>query len=319
MFILYCRRSMNEDYMMAREINRVCGELNDIVMERSRFIEELDSLVGWLVPEKMAELLKEIQRKDDQRVSQLQILVRETELRAREKELFIRKLKGLIASVHGWPVASSPTRVKNVNYALVVPSVTSALMLYLFFKMGYYSEFPGIVKQYLLVDVYIKGFCVRLLCKHLKADWVLLQECALSISGSSKRYLATWRGGFKLNFSQNVYCTRAHGNDHWSFHLIDFAFFELSGKVVPHGEFKDVSAVARQFTYESRDYVSCPEPKQWIEVLYIVDIHIGLDSVDAAKSYFSHIWYAFRDPLTVNFCFQYTVALSGLQASNSGF
>nr|GEZ35900.1 hypothetical protein [Tanacetum cinerariifolium] len=87
---------MSKDYRMVREINRVCGELNGVIEERSCLLEELDILVGWLAPEKMVEFLKEIQRNDEERVLQLQILGSETQLRACEKDLFIWKLKGLI-------------------------------------------------------------------------------------------------------------------------------------------------------------------------------------------------------------------------------
>ncbi|GJS04274.1 hypothetical protein Tco_0642390 [Tanacetum coccineum] len=54
-----------------------------------RFLQELDALPGRLVPEKMAEFLRETQSKDTERMLQLQILGKETELRAREKDLFI--------------------------------------------------------------------------------------------------------------------------------------------------------------------------------------------------------------------------------------
>ncbi|GJW51216.1 hypothetical protein Tco_0092567, partial [Tanacetum coccineum] len=43
-------------------------------------------------PRKMAEFLNEVQLKDDQRLTQLENLERETELRAFEKELFVQKL-----------------------------------------------------------------------------------------------------------------------------------------------------------------------------------------------------------------------------------
>ncbi|GJZ35148.1 hypothetical protein Tco_0580965 [Tanacetum coccineum] len=91
-----CRRSIIDDYRMARETNRLCREVVTMVEERSLFLEELDSLPGRRVPEKMAEFLLETQRKDTERLLQLQILGRETELRAREKEHFIQKLKGLM-------------------------------------------------------------------------------------------------------------------------------------------------------------------------------------------------------------------------------
>nr|GFB69057.1 hypothetical protein [Tanacetum cinerariifolium] len=66
MFILYCRRSMGEDYRIAREINKVALKLGNVVTEKDRFLEELDSLG------------------------------REIELNARKKELFIEKLKGVV-------------------------------------------------------------------------------------------------------------------------------------------------------------------------------------------------------------------------------
>ncbi|GKD55069.1 hypothetical protein Tco_1288456 [Tanacetum coccineum] len=63
--------SMIEDYMMAREINRVCGEVDNVVQESLHFLEELDTLAGQPVLEKMGEFFKEIQRKDKERVLQL--------------------------------------------------------------------------------------------------------------------------------------------------------------------------------------------------------------------------------------------------------
>ncbi|GJX01572.1 hypothetical protein Tco_0185485 [Tanacetum coccineum] len=86
---MICRRSIIGDYRMAKETNKLCREVVTLVEERSLFLEELDSLPGRRVPEKMAEFLRETQRKDTQRILQLQILGRETELRAREKEHFI--------------------------------------------------------------------------------------------------------------------------------------------------------------------------------------------------------------------------------------
>ncbi|GJQ94673.1 hypothetical protein Tco_0005812 [Tanacetum coccineum] len=82
MFILYCRRSTIEDYRLARDINRVSGEVNNVVVERSQFLEELNSLGVRPVPAKMAEFLKEIQTKDRETVAKLQILEREMELNA---------------------------------------------------------------------------------------------------------------------------------------------------------------------------------------------------------------------------------------------
>ncbi|GKC85873.1 hypothetical protein Tco_1141590, partial [Tanacetum coccineum] len=96
MFILYYRRSMNEDYMMAMEINKVCGEVDNVVQDRFHYLKELDTLAGQPMLKKMGEFFKEIQRKDKERVFQLQMLGRETELGAREKDLFIQKLKVLV-------------------------------------------------------------------------------------------------------------------------------------------------------------------------------------------------------------------------------
>ncbi|GJT88912.1 hypothetical protein Tco_1070629 [Tanacetum coccineum] len=92
--ILYCRRSIIEDSRLAKETNRLCGE---VVEERAQFIQELDALLERLVPEKMVEFLRETQSKDTERMLQLQISGRESELRAREKEIFIRKLKGVVS------------------------------------------------------------------------------------------------------------------------------------------------------------------------------------------------------------------------------
>ncbi|GJX94892.1 hypothetical protein Tco_0349478 [Tanacetum coccineum] len=71
-----------------------CGELrassNSVEWEpMSHFLEELDSLGVRPVRAKMAEILKEIQRKDRETMVKVQILEREIELNAREKDLFI--------------------------------------------------------------------------------------------------------------------------------------------------------------------------------------------------------------------------------------
>nr|GEV82191.1 hypothetical protein [Tanacetum cinerariifolium] len=74
MFILYCRRSMVEDYGIARQINRMAMEVNNVNIQRERFIEELETLGTRYGPGKMAEFLREIQRKDDETVANLRIL-----------------------------------------------------------------------------------------------------------------------------------------------------------------------------------------------------------------------------------------------------
>nr|GEU67110.1 hypothetical protein [Tanacetum cinerariifolium] len=89
MFVLYCQRSADEDYRLAREINKVVMEVNGVVMAKDQYIEELGSLGTRHVPSKMAEFLREIQRSDKEIVAKLQILMREMELNARKKDLFI--------------------------------------------------------------------------------------------------------------------------------------------------------------------------------------------------------------------------------------
>ncbi|GKC85813.1 hypothetical protein Tco_1141530 [Tanacetum coccineum] len=94
MFILYCRRVAVEDSSLERETNGLCSGLAACIEEREYFIDELDVLVDRFVLEKMAEFLKETQDKDRNRLMKLQVLGREFELRAGEKNHFIEKLKG---------------------------------------------------------------------------------------------------------------------------------------------------------------------------------------------------------------------------------
>ncbi|GJT97195.1 hypothetical protein Tco_1092713 [Tanacetum coccineum] len=96
MFILYCQRSISEDYRLASEINRVVGEVNNVVITKDQFLKELDRLGVRPVPAKLAEFLREIQMRDKETVAKLQILEKEMELNTRKKDLFIQKLKGLI-------------------------------------------------------------------------------------------------------------------------------------------------------------------------------------------------------------------------------
>ncbi|GKA24125.1 hypothetical protein Tco_0710158 [Tanacetum coccineum] len=102
MFILYCNRSIGKNYRLGRAINSVAMEVDNVVNRRALFIEELDSLGVRHVPTKFAEFLKEIQAKDRETVANLQILVKEMELNASNKELFIQKLKGLMPSRFIW-------------------------------------------------------------------------------------------------------------------------------------------------------------------------------------------------------------------------
>nr|GFA19859.1 hypothetical protein [Tanacetum cinerariifolium] len=52
---------MSEDYRLTSEINRVAGKVNNVVVEKDQFLDELDSLGVRYVPAKMAEFLKDIQ------------------------------------------------------------------------------------------------------------------------------------------------------------------------------------------------------------------------------------------------------------------
>ncbi|GJW20032.1 hypothetical protein Tco_0027468 [Tanacetum coccineum] len=73
MLVLYCWQSIDEDFRVAR----------------------LDVDHGWVVAtQNIFEFLIETQEKDNERLRQLEALARETEARAREKSIFIKKLKG---------------------------------------------------------------------------------------------------------------------------------------------------------------------------------------------------------------------------------
>ncbi|GKA70988.1 hypothetical protein Tco_0777127 [Tanacetum coccineum] len=71
MFILHRSRSMGEDYKLASEINRVVVEVNNVVIKKDRFLEELDRLGVRSLPAEMAEFLREIQMKDKETVAKL--------------------------------------------------------------------------------------------------------------------------------------------------------------------------------------------------------------------------------------------------------
>ncbi|GKB62886.1 hypothetical protein Tco_0919072 [Tanacetum coccineum] len=54
-FILYCQRAMDEDQMLAWQINTLCDTLTDIIERRENFVAELDMLVIKFMPGKMAD------------------------------------------------------------------------------------------------------------------------------------------------------------------------------------------------------------------------------------------------------------------------
>ncbi|GJS44547.1 hypothetical protein Tco_0594668 [Tanacetum coccineum] len=95
-FILCCRREISEDLRLTREINVLCMRLTANVDEIEVFADELDMLAGKYVPDKMAEFTKQVQNKEVPNLMKQQILEREFELRAQEKELFIEKLKAWV-------------------------------------------------------------------------------------------------------------------------------------------------------------------------------------------------------------------------------
>nr|GEY82622.1 reverse transcriptase domain-containing protein [Tanacetum cinerariifolium] len=88
------KRKKLEDVRLAKDINALCMRVSAIVDERVNFVNELDMLEPKLVPRKMAEFIKEIQDKDIRNLMKLQIIRSEFELRVREKDIFIEKLKG---------------------------------------------------------------------------------------------------------------------------------------------------------------------------------------------------------------------------------
>lgn len=80
---------------MAQQMNALCGRLVGVTRERLTFIQELET-VGNTYAQKMAEYLREVQAKDEQKVMQMRIMTAELELNARNNDLFIQKLKGLM-------------------------------------------------------------------------------------------------------------------------------------------------------------------------------------------------------------------------------
>ena len=63
--------------------------------ERASFIQELET-VGSTYAQKTAEYLKKVLAKDEQKVLQMRLMVAELELNARNNDVFIMKLKGLM-------------------------------------------------------------------------------------------------------------------------------------------------------------------------------------------------------------------------------
>lgn len=80
---------------MAREMSSLCHRLVGVTRERLDFIHELET-VGNTYAQKTAEYLREVQARDDQKVLQMRMMAAELELNARNHDIFIQKLKGLM-------------------------------------------------------------------------------------------------------------------------------------------------------------------------------------------------------------------------------
>ncbi|GKD58829.1 hypothetical protein Tco_1296338, partial [Tanacetum coccineum] len=88
MLVLYCWRSADEDVKVVGVINKLYEEVATTNKETGYFIQELDVVPGWVVAtQKTSEFLKETQEKDDERLRQLEVLVRKTEARARDASI----------------------------------------------------------------------------------------------------------------------------------------------------------------------------------------------------------------------------------------
>lgn len=96
MFILYCNRASIEYFQLAGEITKVCTRVDLMNRERGYFVDELQTAAAQFLPKKMAEFSNEMLTKDDIKLQEMRILARELELRGREIDLFIQKIKGVL-------------------------------------------------------------------------------------------------------------------------------------------------------------------------------------------------------------------------------
>ena len=95
LLVLYCRQSSGQDIHMAQEMSAFAGRLLAITRERGSFILELET-VGNTYAKKTAKYLREVQAKADQKIMKMRIMAAELELNARNNDIFIQKLKGLM-------------------------------------------------------------------------------------------------------------------------------------------------------------------------------------------------------------------------------
>ncbi|GKB64919.1 hypothetical protein Tco_0921105 [Tanacetum coccineum] len=82
-----------EKSRLARQINALCDTLANVIDGRWTFVGELEMLAYKSIPGKMAEFMKEMHDKYIPNLMKLQILGRKFKLRARKKDLFIKKIK----------------------------------------------------------------------------------------------------------------------------------------------------------------------------------------------------------------------------------
>ena len=95
MLAFYCHEASMEEIQMAWQINSLCVRLVAIITERGRLIQELET-VDNCFSEKMVEHLKALQTKDEQKVEHMVTMTAALDLSARDKDVFVMKLKGLI-------------------------------------------------------------------------------------------------------------------------------------------------------------------------------------------------------------------------------
>lgn len=93
MLIFYCRQAATEDIEIAREISKLSMKLVQVITERGRLIEELQTIENMYV-EKTLEHLRQTQVKDDQKFMDMERVKDELDLSARDKHVFISKLTG---------------------------------------------------------------------------------------------------------------------------------------------------------------------------------------------------------------------------------
>ncbi|GJY94049.1 hypothetical protein Tco_0510410 [Tanacetum coccineum] len=128
----------------------ICDELRRSVdtvdWESEAFADELDMLAGKYVPGKMAEFTKRVQSKDIPNLMKLQILRREFELRAQEKEIFIKKLKDVSFVV-------PPTSFILIDCATVVGLVGGVVV----FQEDQHTVYYDLIFSFCFLDLFSTG------------------------------------------------------------------------------------------------------------------------------------------------------------------